>query len=170
MLVDKNATYLCSKSISTLMQQAIQDSVISISGSTSYAHSIWTTLSWPLKLKKNWWHSSVISTRSSQKCAPYSQRNGLVQTIAFWIKGQKKSTLTLPASYLHPLLARTSVPLLTVLFDFQLLPYMHCSCHFMGQKWNRVINLSWNDITLLFTYSSYKRLHNFNSFWSLNSN
>ena len=30
---------------------------------------------------------------------------------------------------------------------------MHCSSHFEGQKWNRVIDLSWNDTTLLFTYS-----------------
>ena len=31
---------------------------------------------------------------------------------------------------------------------------MHCSSHFEGQKWNRVIDLSWSDTTLLLTYSS----------------
>ena len=43
---------------------------------------------------------------------------------------------------------------LTVLpffWQFQLWPFMHCSSHFNGQKWNRVIDLSWNDATLLFT-------------------
>ena len=47
-------------------------SVISTYGPTPYAQSIWSTLSWPLKVKKpNLGHPSVISTCSTQKCAPY---------------------------------------------------------------------------------------------------
>ena len=29
---------------------------------------------------------------------------------------------------------------------------MHCSSHFEGQKWIRVIDLYWSDATLIFTY------------------
>ena len=39
-------------------------------------------------------------------------------------------------------------------FGFQQWPYMHCICHYKGQKWNIGIHFSWSDATLPFTYSN----------------
>ena len=111
-------------------------------------------------------HPSILLTCSAQQGVPYLWRNGLIYD-RLWIRGQRNlPTPYQPFTYTH--FHQELLPDMTILpfcFGMQLWPCMHCILK--GQRWNRVIDLTWYDATHLFTYSSVTVYQINSSIWNL---